>query len=102
MYFVSNSQDVESTAHDFISIELCCLKDDISAKVKEGHSTKESTAGRTIANDLPRTGCDEAQLPALENVLLAYSAPLAFVFADAGDDRCCLLFVVCWLLVGPI
>eukprot|EP00434_Breviolum_minutum_P029272 symbB.v1.2.025890.t2/scaffold2547.1/size76550/2 len=41
--------------------------------VEMGHRCKESTAGRTIANDLPRTGCDDSLLPALENVLLAYA-----------------------------
>lgn len=44
------------------------------AEVKEGHRCKDSVAGVTIANDLPRTGCDEALLPALENVLLAFAA----------------------------
>ena len=42
--------------------------------MQEGHRCKDSTAGRTIANDLPRTGCDESLLPSLENVLLAYAA----------------------------
>lgn len=46
----------------------------LRTKVEMGHRCKESTAGRTIANDLPRTGCDDSLLPALENVLLAYAA----------------------------
>ncbi|CAL1166091.1 unnamed protein product [Cladocopium goreaui] len=48
-------------------------KESYASLVQEGHRCKDSTAGRTIANDLPRTGCDESLLPSLENVLLAYA-----------------------------
>ncbi|CAE7479858.1 Tbc1d8b [Symbiodinium pilosum] len=41
--------------------------------VREGHSAKNTVAARTIANDLPRTGCEENLISPLENVLLAYA-----------------------------
>eukprot|EP00928_Gymnodinium_smaydae_P048676 TRINITY_DN32574_c0_g1_i1.p1 TRINITY_DN32574_c0_g1~~TRINITY_DN32574_c0_g1_i1.p1 ORF type:complete len:622 (-),score=103.77 TRINITY_DN32574_c0_g1_i1:72-1937(-) len=41
--------------------------------LQAGQLARESEAGKVIAADLPRTGCDEALLPALENILLAYS-----------------------------
>ena len=43
------------------------------SQVEEGHRRKGSVAGVTIGNDLPRTGCAEALLPALENVLRAFA-----------------------------
>lgn len=41
--------------------------------VREGHCAKNTVAARTIANDLPRTGCEENLISPLENVLLAYA-----------------------------
>ena len=56
-------------------VGCCCLAD--RAKVREGHSAKNTVAARTIANDLPRTGCEENLISPLENVLLAYAASCA-------------------------
>ena len=41
--------------------------------MREGHCAKNTVAARTIANDLPRTGCEENLISPLENVLLAYA-----------------------------
>ena len=60
------------------------------AEVREGHCAKNTVAARTIANDLPRTGCEENLISPLENVLLAYAVARQIegrhLFSDASID----------------